>query len=144
MSEPPAQPRIPPGWPLDVLPPGAEGWEDSAARWLIQWMPLGYRRHGVLRQEPAILAYMAQKEIEASLNAARRGYSSTRTDLAEAGLEPAVVEKALGVYAEEGARLADLARQVGLLADALIRGVRWRGSAGPPPGERGRRHGGMG
>ncbi|WP_063796048.1 hypothetical protein [Peterkaempfera griseoplana] len=144
MTESPPPPNVPPGWPREVTPPGTEGWEDSAARWLIQWMPPGYRRHGVLRQEPAILAYMAQREIEASLNAARRGFSTTRADLREAGLEPDVIEKALSVYSEEGARLAQLEQQVGMLADALIRGVRWR----PPPrrtqDDSSRRRGGMG
>ncbi|WP_377267587.1 hypothetical protein [Peterkaempfera sp. SMS 1(5)a] len=126
------------------MPPGTEGWEDSAARWLIQWMPPGYRRHDVLRQQPAILAYMARREIESSLQAARCGFSTTRKDLHEVGVKPEVIEKALGVYSEAGARLAQLERQVNLLADALIRGVRWR----PPPrrtqDHSSRRRGGMG
>ncbi|WP_377273709.1 thiamine pyrophosphate-binding protein [Peterkaempfera sp. SMS 1(5)a] len=94
--------------------------------WLFQWMPPGYRHHGVLRLEPAILAYMAQREVETSLHAARRRFSAARADFREAGLEPDAIEKALGVYSEDGARLAQLERQVNLLADALIRGVRWR------------------
>ncbi|MFJ6216513.1 hypothetical protein ACIQGZ_24765 [Streptomyces sp. NPDC092296] len=114
----------PPGWPREVRPPGAPGWERSAVVWLYDLCPAEYRRYPLLSRHPVLLARLARQEAESSLHAARRGWSTARVDL-RGQVEPQVVEELLGVYAKEGPRLAALTRSVQLVAEALA-GVRWR------------------
>jgi hypothetical protein len=60
---------------------------------------------------------------EAALQAARTAYSRARVELGD-HFEPHAIEEKLRAYAEEGARLNVLVRQVQLVEDALS-GVRW-------------------
>ena len=75
---------MPPEWPTEVHPPRTERFEDTAAAWLIELLPPDYRRYGVLRRYPITLARMARQHMAACLAAARQGFRTARTDLAEA------------------------------------------------------------
>ncbi|NYI03214.1 hypothetical protein [Allostreptomyces psammosilenae] len=114
----------PPGWPRQVRPPGAPDWERTAVNWLFDLCPPEYRRHTTLRRHPVLLARMARQHVESAVQAARRGYSTARMELAER-VPPQTVEELMRVYEHEGARLVSLTRQVQLVEDAL-NGVRWR------------------
>ena len=74
---------IPPGWPTGVHPPGSEGFTESAVAWLFEIVPPDYRLHGVLRRHPAALAALARHHTTASVEGARQGYRTVRTELAE-------------------------------------------------------------
>jgi len=118
------EPAVPPGWPRQVRPPGAPGWERTAVNWLYELCPVEYRGYPLLARHPQLLARLARQQVEASVQAARRGYATARVDLKDV-VEPQVVEELLSVYATEGPRLVALGRSVQLVADALD-GVRWR------------------
>lgn len=118
-----SSPRQAPGWPADVYPPGAMGWERTAVTWLWQWLPPGYRRYELLHRDALLLGHLARLEVAASLEAARLGRSTLRAELGGV-LSPARLEQALAVLDEEERHLADLARQVGLVAGALAEAVR--------------------
>ncbi|WP_042363759.1 hypothetical protein [Streptacidiphilus neutrinimicus] len=114
---------VPPGWPERVQPPGSPGWEESARRWLYDQVPGEWRRYHVLYKHPLMLARDVRYLTDGSLQVARAAYSRARVELAE-NFEPHAIEERLRAYAEEGARLNVLARQVQLVEDALS-GVRW-------------------
>ena len=114
---------MPPGWPQEVLPPQAPGFERSAVAWLYDLCPPDYRAHDVLRRHPLLLARFAAQHVAAGVQAARDGLRTLRADMT--GLvPPEAVEAALGAYDREGRRLAGAGRQVELVAAAL-RGERW-------------------
>jgi hypothetical protein len=116
----------PPGWPAGVHPPGSEDFESTAVGWLLDAVPPDYRLHGVLRRYPVALATMARHHSRACVEGARQGYRTARTDLADA-LPPHAVDSVLAAYRKEGARLAAVARAVGLVERAL------RGEVFTPP-----------
>lgn len=112
---------VPPGWPSQVPPPGAPGWERAATAWLFDLCPADYRAHEVLRRHPFVLARFAGEHVDAAVSAARSGLSTVRADLA--GLVPVeAVEAAVSAYEREGARLAAVARSVRLVEQALAGG----------------------
>ncbi|WP_424641684.1 hypothetical protein [Embleya sp. AB8] len=113
----------PADWPRGVRPPGAPGWEHSAAAWLYDLCPPGYRSHDVLRRYPVILARMARRHVAAALAAARHGYGTARVDLEEA-VTGRALEETLRMYEYEGSRAAATERAVRLVAEALA-GERW-------------------
>jgi hypothetical protein len=114
---------VPPGWPTQVLPPGAADWERSATAWLFDLVPPDYRAHEVLRQYPVLLARFAADHVAAGLQAARTGWRTVRVELADQ-LPAEAMEAAMVAYEREGARLAAAARGVEVVAGAL-RGERW-------------------
>lgn len=125
---------IPPGWPTGVHPPGSEGFTESAIAWLFEIVPPDYRLHGVLRRHPAALAALARHHTTASVEGARQGYRTVRTELAEK-VPPHAVDAVLAVYRTEGHRLAAAAKAVDLVERAL-NGERFTaklGSLSPPP-----------
>ena len=109
---------LPPGWPAGVHPPGTEGFEQTAAAWLLDVVPPDYRLHGVLLRHPVALAMMATHHVTACVEGARQGYRTARSDLAD-DLPPAGVEAVLAAYRSEGRRLSQTARSVELIARAL-------------------------
>jgi hypothetical protein len=109
---------LPPGWPAEVHPPGTERFEDTAAAWLIELLPPDYRRYGVLRRYPVALARMARHHLTGCLEAARQGFRTARTELAEA-VPPHAIEAVLDAYRQEGPRLAALLRSAELVERAL-------------------------
>lgn len=115
---------VPAGWPAAVLPPEVDGWEDSAARWLLDICPPEYRGYSGLRRHVVVLARFAVLHVEAMQAAARRGVSEGRTALREVA-DVDVIERAVATWQAEQARLVGLRREVGLVEEAL-RGRRFR------------------
>jgi hypothetical protein len=108
----------PPGWPRQVRPPGAPGWELTAVAWLLDICPPEYRSYPVLRRHEVVLARFAVLHVEACQAAVRRGLSEARSalrDVADAG----VVEAAVLAWQSEEARLLAERRAVGLVEEAL-------------------------
>lgn len=113
---------VPPGWPSGVHPPGTERFEDTAVAWLFELVPSEYRRYGVLRRYPVVLARMAHHHVAASVEAARQGFRTARTELS--GTVPAHgIDAVLDIYRGEGTRLVTLARAVELVDTALRGGT---------------------
>jgi len=108
----------PPGWPSQVRPPGAPGWEATAIAYLLDCCPPDFRAYRVLRNHPVVLAEFASHFINGQHEAAQRGLAEVRTSLSEY-VEPDVVDAATEAWLEQGARLARTRRSVTLLADAL-------------------------
>ncbi|MDQ4054957.1 MAG: hypothetical protein M3237_20000 [Actinomycetota bacterium] len=113
----------PPGWPPQVRPPDAPGWERTAVNWLLDICPPEYRGYPALRRHEVVLARFAVLHVEASQAACRRGLSEARSALREvASLD--VVDAAVETWLAEDARLGSLRRAVGLVEEA-IRGRRF-------------------
>ena len=113
----------PPGWPAQVRPPDAPGWEHTAANWLLDICPPDYRGHTALRRHVVVLARFAVLHVEASQAACRRGLSEARSELRDV-VDPEVVEVAVQTFQREEARLVAVRRAVGLVEEAL-RGRRY-------------------
>lgn len=113
----------PPGWPAAVPPPGVPGWERRAAAWLFDLCPPDHRGHGVLVRWPVLLARAARESVEAGRAAAAHGLATARAELRDV-VPPEAVGAMLAMYEREGARLADAARAVALVEQAL-RGERF-------------------
>ena len=111
---------VPPGWPSGVHPPGTERFEDTAVAWLFELVPPEYRRYGVLRRYPVVLCRMARHHVNAAVEAARQGFRTARTELAEV-VPPHGVESVLEIYRREGTRLVAIAEAIELV-DAGLRG----------------------
>jgi len=124
----------PPGWPAGVHPPGSDDFESTAVGWLLDVVPPDYRLHGVLRRYPVALATMARHHSRACVEGARQGYRTARTELAGT-LPPHAVDTVLAAYRKEGARLAAVARAVGLVERALRGEVFAPGMGDPKPAE---------
>ena len=108
----------PPGWPRQVRPPGAPGWERTAVGWLLDICPPEYRGYATLRRHDVVLARFAVLHVEACQDAVRRGLSEARGVLRDvAGLD--VVEAAVDTFQAESARLLAERRAVGLVEEAL-------------------------
>lgn len=110
--------HAPPGWPPQVHPPGSERFEDTALAWLLELVPPDYRRYGVLRRYPIVLARMARQHVSASVEAAREGFRTARVDLGGT-VPPHGIESVLDAYRREGARLVALLQAVELVETAL-------------------------
>jgi hypothetical protein len=108
----------PPGWPRQVRPPGAPGWERSAVSWLLDICPPEYRSYPTLRRHDVVLARFAVLHVEASQAAVRRGLSEARANLREVA-DPDTVERAVETWQAEEARLLAERRAVGLVEEAL-------------------------
>jgi hypothetical protein len=109
--------HLPAGWPEAVAPPGTEDWEASAIEWLLDLVP-DLRGHTAVRRFPVILAVMARHIATGSLDGARQGYRTARSELGEA-VPPHAVDAALTAYRDEGRRLAAAAKGVELVERAL-------------------------
>jgi hypothetical protein len=110
---------VPPQWPDAVPPPGTDGWEQAAVRWLTGIIPPRYWDVPVLRQYPAALAALACHHTMARLTAIRDSYRTVRIDLG-AHLPPqAIPGEVLDVHLHEGGRLRDDAEATELVSRAL-------------------------
>ncbi len=113
-----AQLVAPPGWPRQVRPPGAPGWEHTAVAWLLDICPPEYRSYPVLRRHDVVLARFAVLQVEACQAAVQRGLSEARGVLRDvAGHD--TVEAAVEAWQAESARLLAERRAVGLVEEAL-------------------------
>ena len=112
---------IPAGWPPEVPPPGAAGWERRAIAWLYDLCPPDHRGYGVLQRWPVLLARVAREHVAAAAEACRRGAQTARADLRGLGVEfpPEAVDALLAMYEREGLRLDTAARAVALVERAL-------------------------
>ena len=113
----------PPGWPRQVRPPGAPGWEHAAVGWLLDICPPEYRSYPVLRRHDVVLARFAVLHVEACQAAVRRGLSEARGILGDVA-DHDTVERAVEAWQAESARLLADRRAVGLVEEAL-RGKRF-------------------
>ena len=113
-----AQLVVPPGWPRQVRPPGAPGWEHTAVGWLLDICPPEYRSYPVLRRHEVVLARFAVLHVEACQAAVRRGLSEARAALRDVA-DGNTVDAALETWQAEGARLLAERRAVGLVEEAL-------------------------
>jgi hypothetical protein len=115
---------VPPGWPAEVPPPDAPGWERRATGWLFDLCPADLRAHDVLRRYPIVLAYVAVGQIDGALRGVQAAIASVRADLRD-DVSAAVLTEAIDALQQEQALLEGSRRAVRLVADAL-RGVRLR------------------
>ena len=114
--------RVPAGWPAEVPPPDAPGWERRASGWLFDLCPADLRAHDVLRRHPVVLASLAIAHVDAALAATRAAVAGARAELREV-VDPDVVRETVDALQLEQARLEAAARAVRLVAEAL-RGIR--------------------
>jgi hypothetical protein len=110
---------VPPGWPGEVLPPGAPDWEQSAQAWLLDQCPPEYRGYQVLRRHPLVLAWLARRHAEASWWAMAVALGGARADLAGV-VEIGVVEAAIGAVEKEQVRLVATGRAISLVHESLL------------------------
>jgi hypothetical protein len=108
----------PPGWPRQVRPPGAPGWEHSAVSWLLDICPPEFRSYPVLRRHDVVLARFAVLHVEGCQAAVRRGLSEARAALRDVA-DLAAVDAAVEAWQAESARLMAERRAVGLVEEAL-------------------------
>ncbi len=108
----------PPGWPRQVRPPGAPGWQRSATSWLLDICPPEYRGYVVLRRHDVVLARFAVLHVEACQAAVRRGLSEARGELREVA-DAETIDAAVETWQREAARLIAERRAVGLVEQAL-------------------------
>jgi hypothetical protein len=116
-------PYVPPGWPPQVRPPGAPGWERTAVGWLLDRCPPEYRSYSVLRRHEVVLARFALLHVEGCQAAVRRGLSEARAVLRDVA-DPDTVERAVVAWQAEEARLLGERRAV-LLVEEALRGRRF-------------------
>ena len=112
---------VPPGWPEGVRPPGSDEWEATAVAWLLDLAP-EYRQYEMVSRHPVILASIARHLIHGSVEGAREGYGTVRTELGEHA-PPHAVDAALKAYRAEGRRLAAIEQAVALVEQALRGGT---------------------
>lgn len=110
--------HTPAGWPARVRPPGSPDWESTAAAFLLDCCPSDYRGYQVLRRHPVVLARFAAEFVESQVRASTDGLAGVRTSLAD-HVPPEVVQSAAEAWAEQGARLVRLRREVALVEEAL-------------------------
>ena len=109
---------VPPGWPGQVRPPGAPGWEATAIAYLLDCCPADFRAYRLLRNHPVVLAQFASVFVNGQHEALQRGLAEVRTSLSDY-VEPDVVDAATQAWLEQDARLARVRRAVTLLDEAL-------------------------
>ncbi|MFT4108010.1 hypothetical protein [Propionicimonas sp.] len=108
----------PPGWPAQVHPPGAQGWEVTASTFLLDCCPSDFRGYAILRRHPVVLARFAAEFVAAQARASSDGLGRLRLELAD-HVEPEVVQAAVEAWEEQAAHLQRLTREVGLVEQAL-------------------------
>ena len=108
----------PPGWPARVRPPGAPGWERTAAAWLLDLCPPEFRGYAVLRRHDVVLARFAALHVEACQAAVRKGLSEARAVLRDV-TDPDTIDAAITTWQAEEARLLAERRAVTLVEEAL-------------------------
>ena len=97
---------------------------ERAVPWLLDIGPAEWRTMPILREQPVLLAFRAQADVQARLEGARAAYAGARAELSDAVSPPALAAFLASLEAE-GARLLALEREVDLVGQA-VRGRRWR------------------
>ncbi|MCH8628912.1 hypothetical protein MM440_14345 [Arsenicicoccus piscis] len=112
------RPAVPPGWPAAVRPPDTQGWQSSAASWLLDQCPPDYRAYPGWRRHPVALAWVATVHVDAQLDAMRTAYRRIRVELGE-HLTPEALRQTMADLESEGVRLLAVSRGAHLVYDAL-------------------------
>lgn len=107
----------PRGWPPEVPPPDAEGWERKALGWLLDLCPPDFRSYAVLRKHPIVLARFAREYVAACQEAVRSGLGNARPALRDLPVE--ALDEVIAAYETESARLQRAAVAVDLVGRAL-------------------------
>ncbi len=115
--------QVPPGWPVEVAPPGTPQWQRTAVSWLLDHCPSEYRAHAAVHRQPVALAWLALRHVTAQGQANSAARSAARAELRE-HLQPQALDALLVTLDHEQARLIELHRAVRLVGDAL-RGLRY-------------------
>jgi hypothetical protein len=110
---------VPPGWPSEVPPPDSPDWTARACAYLLDRCPPDYRTEPVYLRHPPVLAWLARRQAQARLDAARAAYGSVRRELGEV-VPPEVVADTLAALEREGSRLLAEQRAIVLVADAVL------------------------
>lgn len=116
---------VPAGWPPELPPPGAEGWQRKAIAWLYDLCPPDHRAYGVLQRYPVLLARVAREHVAAGAEACKRGAATARADLGGRNpvhglaLPPEAIDGLLALYEREALRLAAADRAVVVIEAAL-------------------------
>ncbi len=108
----------PPGWPVEVPPPGAPGWERRAAAWLLDLCPHEYRGYSLLGRHPLLLVRLTARLVAAQQGGTDAAVGALRADLA-GYLPGTVVAEGLAVLEHERQRLAAQSHAVMLVERAL-------------------------
>ena len=108
---------IPPGWPAGVAPSGSQEWEISAVAWLLDQAP-ELRQHERVYRHPVVLVSVVRHLFSGTVEGAREGYRTVRTELGEL-VPPHAIDAALAAYRTEGRRLAATEHAVDLVERAL-------------------------
>ncbi|WP_284284424.1 hypothetical protein [Arsenicicoccus piscis] len=95
------RPAVPPGWPAAVRPPDTQGWQSSAASWLLDQCPPDYRAYPGWRRHPVALAWVATVHVDAQLDAMRTAYRRIRVELGE-HLTPEALRQTMADLESEG------------------------------------------
>lgn len=109
---------LPPGWPVQVRPPGTTEWERSAAAFLFDCCPADYRAYSVLQRHPVVLASFAASFVSSQVLACTDSLARVRLELVDL-VAPQVVQAAIEVWQSESAKLQRTQREVGLVLEAL-------------------------
>ncbi|WP_040634507.1 hypothetical protein [Mobilicoccus pelagius] len=110
--------HVPPGWPVEVPPPGDDDFVESAVGWLLDLCPADYRGYDVWRRHPRALAWIAVQHVEGQVAVMREAYRRARVDLGER-VPPEALREVLGTLEREGLRLRAAVRAASLVRDAL-------------------------
>lgn len=114
---------VPPGWPAEVLPVDVEGWERTAADWLLDHGDPVWRLDETLTRQVLVLAGFARQHARAQVDAAREMWRTVPVLEAD-GMPGAVGAAVRDMLEREGQRLVQRQHAVDLVAEAL-RGQRW-------------------
>jgi len=109
--------RTPPGWPRDLPPAGTDEFAERVVNWLLDRGP-GELRVSRLRAYPLALAAYLELHVQGCLGATREAYARARVELGP-HLDPAGLREVQQALEAEGARLLQVQREVGLVAQAL-------------------------
>jgi len=112
------RPSLPPGWPPEVPPPDATDWVERAQAYLLDRCPPDYRTEPVYRRHPVVLGWLAGRQAQARLDAARSAYGAVRRELGDT-IGPEALADTLQALEREGSRLLAEQRSIGLVAEAL-------------------------
>ena len=101
-----------------MRPAGVPGWEQAAVSGLLDQCPADCRAYHGWRRDPAALAWVATRHLEAELEAMRGAWRDVRPELGPL-LPPGSLGDVLDSLAREGLRLRAAHRAAGLLLEAL-------------------------
>lgn len=113
----------PPGWPKEIPPPEAEGWEAEAIGCLLDVGPSHFRLDSFLPSQPVVLARRVVEHLEAEVQASRKAWVPLAS-WESAGLPAEAHEPVLTMLRWVGPVLVARQHSAELIRDALT-GRRW-------------------